>query len=271
MSAIADQHRGGSGPPLLLVHGFTATWRVWGPVRALLEEQFDVFAPTLGGHSGGPELPGDTEPVVEMLHSLEAMLDELGWDKPHVAGFSLGGRLALELAARGRAQTCTAISPAGAYSDKMTREFTRIGRQFRRNRSAAARGARVAARLSSSPAFRRAALRDMMVDGGRVPADESHAMMQTFVDTPVFGAYLDAEAASEHRLAGLENIDVPVTVVWGDSDRVLPQTKHEAFFREHLPQARFIALKKAGHLPFWDAPERTADAIAQTALRAQRS
>lgn len=270
MSALADHHRGGSGPPLLLIHGFTATWRVWGPVRELLEEQFDVLAPTLGGHTGGPELPGETEPVVEMLHGLEAILDEVGWEQPHIAGFSLGGRLALDLTTRGRAKSCTAISPAGAHSDKLTRDLKRTGRQFRRNRSAAARSARIAARLSGSPAFRRAALRDMMVDGGSVPPDESNAMMQAFADTPVFGAYLDAEAVTEHRLTGLEDIDVPVTVVWGDSDRVLRQAKHESFFREHLPQARFVTLKRAGHLPFWEAPERTADAIAQTALKVER-
>lgn len=270
MTELADHARGGSGPPLLLIHGFTATWRVWGPVRELLEEQFEVLAPTLAGHTGGPELPGRDEPAVEMVASLEALLDEVGWERPHIAGFSLGGRLALDLTTRGRAASCTAISPAGAHGGDLSRELARIGRQFRRNRSAAASGGRAAARLGRSAAFRRVALRDMMVDGGRVPADESTAMMEAFAATPVFGAYLDAEAATEHRLSGLKDIDVPVTVLWGDSDRVLPQDRHEAFFRENLPQARFVALKKAGHLPFWDAPERVADAIAQTALAAER-
>ena len=68
---------------------------------------------------------------------------------------------------------------------------------------------------------------------------------------------------------GPGRIDVPVTIAWGDTDRVLPQDKHEPFFRERLPQARFITLKKAGHTPFWDAPERVADAIAQTALQTE--
>jgi len=51
---------------------------------------------------------------------------------------------------------------------------------------------------------------------------------------------------------------------------VLPRDRHEPFFRERLPQARFVTLKKAGHTPFWDAPERVADVIAQTALAMER-
>ena len=51
MSALADHYREGSGPPLLLIHGFTGTWRAWGPVPALLAEQFDVLAPTVAGRT----------------------------------------------------------------------------------------------------------------------------------------------------------------------------------------------------------------------------
>ena len=47
-------HRGGTGTPLVLLHGFTDTWRTWKPVLPALEEHHDVFAPTLPGHHGGP-------------------------------------------------------------------------------------------------------------------------------------------------------------------------------------------------------------------------
>jgi pimeloyl-ACP methyl ester carboxylesterase len=270
VSALADHHRGGEGPPLLLIHGFTATWRTFGPVRELLEEQFDVLAPTLPGHTGGPPLPGTGNPIDEMIGGLEAMLDEVGWERPHVAGFSLGGQLTLELAERGRAASATAICPSGAHGDDLLTERARINHQFRRNHGAAARLGRVAARLAESAAFRRISLRDMMVDGSRVPAADSAAMTEAFAATPVFGSFLDAVAAGERELEGLERIHVPVTIVWGDSDRVLPAGKHERFFRERLPDARFITLKRAGHVLFWDAPERFADAVAQTALHAER-
>jgi pimeloyl-ACP methyl ester carboxylesterase len=109
-----------------------------------------------------------------------------------------------------------------------------------------------------------------MIYGDRVEAAESAAMAEAFGQTPIFAPFLDHVAAGERKLEGLDAVDVPVTIAWGDTDRILPQDKHEAFFREHLPQARFLTLKKAGHTPFWDAPERVADVIAQTALRVER-
>lgn len=271
MSAIADQHRGGDGPPLLLIHGFTATWRVWGPVIGMLEQQFDVFAPTLPGHTGGPPLDEAGNLVSGMADGLEAMLEEVGWAAPHVAGFSLGGQLALELAKRDSARSVTAIAPGGAYGDTLGRETKRIGRQFRRNHGAARRLGRVAARLDASPRFRRVALRDMMVNGSRLPAAESTAMTRAFAATPVFATFLDAAAVGHRALRDLDRVRVPTLIVWGDKDRVLPQAKHEAFFRDALPPGtEFRTLKQAGHVPFWDAPERIADAIAQTTLRAER-
>jgi pimeloyl-ACP methyl ester carboxylesterase len=269
MSVIADHHRGGDGPPLLLIHGFTATWRIWSPVIELLEPQFDLFVPTLAGHTGGPDI-ADGNPVSAIADSLEAMLDEIGWQRCHVAGFSLGGQLALELGKRGRALDVTSICPGGAHGDHMAREWRRVARLFRRQHGAAVRLARVAARLGRYPSARRIIMRDLMVDGGRVTSEENNAMTEAFAATPVFAPFLDTPP-DERALVGLEAIDVPVTIVWGDKDRTLPQAKHEPFFREHLPAARYVTLKQVGHVPFWDAPERIADAITQTALATERT
>ncbi len=271
MSALADHHRGGSGPPLLLIHGFTGTWRAWGPIPGMLEAQFEVLAPTVAGHTGGPAIDESAHPIEAITTNLEAILDEVGWDRPHVAGWSMGGQLALELAKRGRARSVTAIAPGGAHGDDFDREIKRLSRLFRRDHSSARHGGRVAARLMRSDAFRAIALRNQMINGARVGADDSAAMTAAFAETPIFGPFLDAVAAGERKLEGLEAVDVPVTIAWGDSDRVLPREKHEPFFRDRLPQARYVTLKKAGHTPFWDAPERVADAIAQTALSAERT
>ena len=275
MSAFGDVHRGSaspSAPPLLLIHGFTATWRAWGPARELLEESFDVLAPTVGGHTGGPEL-AEGATFDDMLDGLEAMMDEVGWPRAHIAGWSMGGQLALEMAVRGRAESVTAISPAGAWThdDALASELKRIGRWFRRSHGAANRGARVLGRLAASPRFRTLSMRDNMVFGDRMTASEATAMTQAFADTPIFSAFLEASEANERPLEGLGAIDVPVTILWGDTDRVLPKDKHEPFFRAQLPRAKFVNLVKAGHTPFWDAPERVADTITQTALGRERS
>src|ERR671913_408092 len=96
-------HRGGSGPPLVALHGFTDTWRTWELVLPALERRHEVLAPTLAGHAGGPPLTGAVDGDA-LLDAVERALDEAGFATAHVVGNSLGGYLALRLAARGRAR-----------------------------------------------------------------------------------------------------------------------------------------------------------------------
>ena len=103
-------YRGGAGTPLLCLHGFTDTWRTWELVLPALERRHDVLAPTLPGHAGGPPL-ADEPGVRELLDAIERALDEAGFATAHVVGNSLGGYLALQLAARGRAESVVAPRP----------------------------------------------------------------------------------------------------------------------------------------------------------------
>ena len=52
-SIFTPSHRGGSGPPLVCLHGFADTWRSWELVLSALERRHDVLAPTLAGHAAG--------------------------------------------------------------------------------------------------------------------------------------------------------------------------------------------------------------------------
>ena len=259
MSALADHFRAGEGEPLLLVHGFTATWRAWGPVPHRLADELDVLAVTLPGHTRGPALPpGPSIPA--LLDGLEAMLDEVGWATAHLAGFSLGGWLSLELAKRGRARSVTAFAPGGATTERDARERRRIRALFARLHRAAALAAPRADALCRRPRYRRVALRDQMVDGARLRPQEAADLMHDFVATPVFRRFL-GEIGSGEGLADLDRIDVPVTVVWGERDRVLPPRLHLPFFLEGLPRARFETLPRAGHVPFWEAEDAVLSAI----------
>src|SRR5436305_8189292 len=110
-SAFPPLHRGGSGPPLVCVHGFTDTWRTWELVLPALERSHEVLAPTLLGHAGARPGAGPLA-TEDLLAELELVMDEAGWETAHVAGNSLGGYLAVQLAARGRAQSGVAFAPA---------------------------------------------------------------------------------------------------------------------------------------------------------------
>ena len=81
---------------------------------ALLERSFDFLALDMPGFGRSPALPAEVEPTPEALaDAVEAAMDAAGFTSAHLAGNSLGGWVALELARRGRARTVTAISPAG--------------------------------------------------------------------------------------------------------------------------------------------------------------
>src|SRR5680860_518316 len=109
-----DHHRGGSGEPLVLIHGLGHTWRGWKPMLVQLERRFDVLALDLPGFGKSAPLPAEVDSTPEALaDAVERAMIGAGFDSAHLAGNSLGGWIAFELARRGRARTVTAISPAG--------------------------------------------------------------------------------------------------------------------------------------------------------------
>ena len=132
-SRFTPLHRGGSGTPLLCVHGFTDTWRTWDLVLPALEREHDVLAPTLPGHAGGPPLEGEFS-AATLPDALERAMDEAGFATAHIAGNSLGGFLALQLAARGRAESVVALAPAGGWAEGDD-SFTDTAALLRRRRS----------------------------------------------------------------------------------------------------------------------------------------
>ena len=74
-----------------------------------------MLAPTLAGHAGGPPV-SDLHPGT-LADGVERAMDEAGFETAHVAGNSLGGNVALQLAARGRARSVVALAPAGGWAD----------------------------------------------------------------------------------------------------------------------------------------------------------
>ena len=88
--------RVGSGPPLVLLHGVGHRRQAWNAVVPRLRDQRELIMVDLPGHGESPPFrPGDREPVRAMAEDVIAFLGELGLDRPHLAGNSLGGALAL--------------------------------------------------------------------------------------------------------------------------------------------------------------------------------
>ena len=120
-----NHHRAGSGEPLVLIHGIGSRWQMWEPVLDRLTPDREVIALDLPGFGASPMPPPGTPAGPESLTLLvHDFLVEIGLDRPHVAGNSLGGLVALELARRGNVRTAHGISPAG-FANRRQSALTR--------------------------------------------------------------------------------------------------------------------------------------------------
>lgn len=263
-------YRAGEGEQLVLLHGFTATWRCWLPVLAELVPRFDVIAPTLHGHDGGPTVPagGAARSVADAADHVEQQLDELGVGEAHFAGNSMGGALALELAKRKRARSVVAISPGGGWPADDEAEALRIIKWFTRNQKLARASLPRARQIMQRPGARKLALRDVMAHGDQVPPAEAVNLVRSSVHCSVVDDVYATMRSGSAVLRDLETIDCPVLVTWGDKDRILPLPKHGPRFRDEIPGVEFRVMKGLGHTPMWDDPGLIATTIGDFATAA---
>jgi pimeloyl-ACP methyl ester carboxylesterase len=246
--------RQGHGEPLVLVHGIGSQWQMWLPVLERLGAERDVVALDLPGFGASPVLDG--EPTVGALaDAVTAFAAGLGIERPHVAGNSLGGGIALELARTGRARSATLLSPIGfAY-----------GRE-RPYGAAVLRATRTFAGLlgpALDPPLRTAAGRALLLGHlfgrpWRIPAEEAIRAAHNFVASPGFDATLPHVIGFDRDDGDVDG--VPVTVAWGSRDMLLiPRQAGRA--RRRMPRARHVWLRGCGHVPTWDDPEQVAGVL----------
>jgi pimeloyl-ACP methyl ester carboxylesterase len=252
-------HRGGEGEPLVLLHGFTDTWRTWEPVLPMLEEQFEVLAPTLAGHAGGPPLADGVDPDEAIIDAVEAAMDEAGWETAAIAGNSLGGYVALHLAARGRARSVVALAPAGGWVDGDPAVDETL-RYFRTMAPMVRDAAPRADLIASTPEGRAAASVAYASTADHISADLLAHLIRG-------AAACDAEplivfAEREGWRLDPERITCPVRFVWGTDDKLLVLPGAAARFRAEFPQAEWIEIEGGGHCPQLDHPTETAELIA---------
>jgi pimeloyl-ACP methyl ester carboxylesterase len=263
---MMDCYEGGEGPPLVLLHGLGGSWHVWQPVLPMLERQHRAFAPTLPGHPGGAAWPAAREPTLHAIADILAQdLAQRKIDRPHLAGNSLGGLLALELARRGIAASVTAFSPAGAWRND--RDYQAVARPFRIVHPlmpALIAGARPLLRFAG---VRRALNAQAMEHGDRVPADEVLRAMQSMGGTKILPQLLTS-MQRDGSIKPLAAAGIPITIAWCEYDRVIPFQGYGAPMLEAVPGAQAETVKGAGHVPMYDEPRQVVDMIFATTSKA---
>ena len=253
MPSTPDLYRAGSGPQVLLLHGFTGSWLHWKPVLAELAARYDVVAPTLAGHDGGPPLHLHGGPaLLAAADHLEGHLDELGVRDAHVVGNSMGGSLALELAKRGRVSSVLAIAPGGGWTQG-DGTAQAVGRFFARQTRAAKLAGPRAAGLMRRPVTRRAAFRDVMRFGDLLAPADAVDMLQASNRCTVVRTVLKALRADDGvTVEDLDRIAVPVLVATPEHDRILLPARNTERFRREIPGVEHVVLPGVGHVPMWD-------------------
>jgi pimeloyl-ACP methyl ester carboxylesterase len=247
-----NHHRGGTGEPLVLIHGIGSRWQIWDPVLPDLERERDVIALDLPGFGASEMSAHDQAPGLETLTgSVIALLDELSLERPHVAGNSLGGWLALELAKRGRVASATALSPAGFWRNSF--EATYASASLRLTMLATRMLAPFVDSLLESPAARIATLGQVFGHPTRVPPADAAATVRAAAGAPAFAELI--RPLVSQTFAGGEEITVPVTIAWGERDHLL-LPRQAARAAQLIPHARSIWLYDCGHVPTYDDPER---------------
>ena len=236
--ALAYDRRG-DGPPLVLLHPLGANRRVWDPVRALLVRSRDVITVDLPGFGGSPPLTSVAPGPAQLAQAIAGLLAELELDggRAHVAGCSLGGWVALELAAAGQAASVTAIAPAGLWTRPLPPK-PEVSRWLARLM------APLAGRAMRAPSLRRLALAGSVARPEHVPPADAAALIRAYAGSPGFSAVNRAMRANV--FSGLESIAVPVTLAWPEHDRVVTRARN-------VPaDVREVVLRGCGHVPMWD-------------------
>jgi pimeloyl-ACP methyl ester carboxylesterase len=252
-------YRGGSGPALVCLHGFLDTWRTWDLVLSALSRRHDVLAPTLPGHAGATSTVGETG-VAGIVAAVEHAMDEAGFGTANVVGNSLGGYVALQLAARGRAETVVALAPAGGWAAGDVSAEETLHRQALRQDLLRAVASQ-ADSIAGSPAGRRQATELITVRFEHIPAELiAHLLVGAALCTDA--APLVETGLRDGWDVDAERITCPVRIVWGTEDRLLDWPAAAArYLDDWLPHADWVVLEGVGHCPQLDVPLESAELI----------
>jgi pyruvate dehydrogenase E2 component (dihydrolipoamide acetyltransferase) len=245
---------GADGDVILLVHGYGGDRNSWLFLQEPLAAKYRVYALDLPGHGTSAKDVGDGS-VGVLADAVVAVLDALGAVRAHLVGHSMGGAVALAVAARdpARIASLTLIAPSGfgpeinagylrGFADAQTRRELKpvVGQLF-----------------ADETLVTRQLVDDLLAYKRLDGVDQAlHALADTLLDG-------DAQRGDSAALVAAIGGAIAVSVVWGSADRVIPaaQAQSVAGAARHLVDG-------AGHMPHMERPGEVQAAIEETIARA---
>jgi pimeloyl-ACP methyl ester carboxylesterase len=245
-------HRTGAGEPLVLLHGVGESAVGWQPIHQALSDHYDVIAVDFPGFGRSPALPPGVAPTAAVLaDAVEGELDRLGVAQFHVAGYSLGARVALELATRGRTHSVIAIAPdgLGAPLERLYQAAALLS-----GRTLATLLAPIATPVAATGAGRSLFFAMERSRPWQLPADDARQLLLDFAEAP---GYLETvQAAIFDVPTRLEDITCPVLFMQGTNDPLVSMQSPR--FLAFIRHAQLQWLPGLSHVPISDDPRLVA-------------
>jgi pimeloyl-ACP methyl ester carboxylesterase len=244
---------GRSAPPILFIHGLGGLWQNWLLNIPAMMGAHRVIAPDLPGF-GRSEMPSGRISIQGFARVVDALCDELGVESPVVVGNSMGGFIGAELALAfpTRVSRLVLVSAAGLSVEHLKREpILAAGRLVA---IGAARGGVKSLPIVSRPRLRRMALQLVV----RYPERLSVPLAAELVGgagTDGFVGGLDAVLGYKFR-DRLPEIEVPVLIVWGRNDILIPVGDAHEYERLIGANAHAVVFEDTGHLSMLERPSR---------------
>jgi 3-oxoadipate enol-lactonase len=242
---LAYDRRGNRGSaPLVLLHGYPLDHHLWDEILPLLEDTFDVIIPDLRGF--GESTLGASSPTIEDYASdIAGLLDDLSIQKAAIAGHSMGGYVALAFARLYRER----LTGLGLVSSQVLPDPP--DRKEGRYKSAADVAENGFANVVAT----------------MTPKFTSNEKLKSFARASMerqqpsaYIAALKAMAERPDSTALLGSLKVPVVVIHGNSDALIPVERAREV-KAALPEAYLVEINGAGHMPMMEAQEKTAEAL----------
>lgn len=243
---------GGSGPPLVLLHGFGDQKETWSLLAPFLARRFHLYAPDLPGYGDADEIPVERASFAAQAEWLEAFLDQLGLERVHLAGNSMGGGISVRFAYH-HPDRVASMALLCAFGPRA--EPSELDRLMERGQNPLFPVDRqgydglMAFLFARRPYLPRAMRRYLASRHAR----RHDGFVERF-DRIMHGP------AEEGIPAELESIRVPALVIHGLADRALHPSIGRAY-AQRLPDARGLFVPGVGHVPQWEMPRKTLRAM----------
>ena len=226
--------RGGSGAPLLFLHGASGAG-AWLPFMAALAEKFEVIVPEHPGF-GESETPEWLDTIHDLAYFYLDFLAELDLERVHLVGVSLGGWIAAELAVRDthRLASLTLVDAAGIHLPGVAQIDTFLRTDEQR-------------------------IRDFFHDQARADEMIARVLRPEFEDVTMKNRVATARLAWQprghdpHLHKWLHRIDVPTLLIWGANDRLFPQ-EYAFAWQRLIPGSKALIIPECGHVPHVEKP-----------------